>query len=246
MIIIGVDTETTSIEEDAEIIELGVAIYDTKTKLEIKSFSQLFTVSTWSEEAEKVHGIPKDLCDRFGINPALYNLLESIGSDILNKSEDVVFLAHYAKHDYTILIKYWPELSKHLWICTNDELDHNSIINKVSSTRLSHLAVDYGLVGLDKWHRALPDANMCCRLALKHDLEEIVERKKRGEGCFKVIASGPYDKGHNEFLKEECKFKFNSDDKSWYIICDEEDVSLYMKLAEHDGWTITTEKIGIG
>jgi DNA polymerase III epsilon subunit-like protein len=211
MIIASNDTETTGVDTNLdEPVEVGLAVYDTDINQFLALHSDLYQTSRWGDEAEAVHHIPKSATEKgftYERNPW----------DLIKQYKPVVMVAHNAEFDRAIMTKRWPVFGTLPWICTKRDLPHEKIIKSVASTRLQHLAVDYG-IDPGQRHRALFDAITCCLVAARHDLESILNRCK--EPKFTVKAWYPEkpdfsDKDFNlqkEYLK---KAGFRWDGKFW-------------------------------
>lgn len=171
MIIMGADTETTGLEKDAEIVESGFAIYDTSTNIFLALHSDLFKTVRWSAEAEAVNHIPRE-ASQLGRDINRFNPWT-----LVVHYKPVIVVAHGKIFDKNLITQPWPEFNSIDWVCTQTELPHEKFIKRISSHRLQHLAVDYGIEAAYK-HRALFDAMLCCQIAAKHDLEKIITQAK--------------------------------------------------------------------
>ena len=209
MIIAAVDTETTGIPELAdaagvpqrEIVEFGYCVYDTDLKQPVAGGFDVFEVNCWDEmadDAQKAHHIPKSLTEIARLKPSDFDV-----SRILRYKPRVI-IAHNAPFDYPFVTRCWPELGNSEWLCSQRDLDHSKKINNTSSKRLMHLALEYGfpVVG---WHRAYGDAEMVCRIAAEHDLEEALILRKMPR--YKISTNGRYDATLKLKLKE-LKFRW--------------------------------------
>jgi DNA polymerase-3 subunit epsilon len=211
MIIVGADTETTGVDTEIDqIVETGLAVYDTEAKQFLALHSDLYKTTKWSAEAEEVHHIKQSSADKgYGdeFNPW----------DQIRQYNPVVIVAHNAEFDKALMVKRWPIFNSLPWICSKRDLPHDKVIKGFSCSKLQHLAVDYGLEPGQR-HRALFDAMLCCEIASRHDMESVVGRCK--EPKFTVKAWYPEkpdfsDKDFNlqkEYLK---KAGFRWDGKFW-------------------------------
>ena len=148
MIILGIDCETTGVNYDSsEIVELGLVLYDTIRQLTISTHGMIFKTNTWSVKAEKFHTIPKEISDK-GLHPDQCNPW-----DLVKHFEPEVIVAHFAEFDHHFVIRHWPDFAKVPWLCTKLDIKHSDVLDRIASTRLMHLAVDYGL-NPEGWHRA--------------------------------------------------------------------------------------------
>jgi DNA polymerase III epsilon subunit-like protein len=168
MIILSVDVESTGLNIDVdEIVEIGMVVYDTTHSQVVAMHSDILKTTKWSNEAEVIHKIKRDVSNNgysCEFNP--WKLVEHY--------KPVVIVAHNKDYDKGLITKRWPEFLSLPWICTKNDLPHEKIVGNVNSTRLQHLAVDYG-VDSGRRHRALWDALTCCELAAKHNLEHAMK-----------------------------------------------------------------------
>lgn len=193
MIIIAVDTETTGLDDTSEVVELGAVTYDTKHNIALASYSKIYRVEKWSDEAAECHHIPKECSD-------MMDLVDNVDPwDVLKGDMAKYIVAHNASHDYPKVVKLWPSFLRRPWLCTKEGVDHSKVIPKVVSTRLGHLCVDYG-IHMGGWHRALIDAEMCARIAAKHDLDIAYQDKITPR--YKLVCGGQFIKGIGDGLKQ--------------------------------------------
>lgn len=169
MIIAAIDVETTGIHETAEIIEIGVVLYDSDSKSKISEASVLFRPDVWDEKAEKsreTHHITKGILIKYGKDIKDYDIMNLMGV----RPEYII--SHNAEFEKKMLSKHWPFLNEILWICTMRDLDH-SLFTKYKSWALQHLATDYK-VNIIEEHRALDDARTCGALFMKHNIDDVI------------------------------------------------------------------------
>lgn len=247
MIIACLDTETSTPRLDgdldiaaSELIELGVVLYDSKSGFKIHTYCALFKPEEWSEESESIHKIPEDIINRFAYSLDYPNLRDVVmcGSRLIDAD---LIVAHRVEFDRDVLIKIFPELKDFKWLCSKKDLDHNNIINgKIASTRLMHLAVDYG-IPVTSWHRALCDAEAVYQLCLRHDMEEAL--KAKDEPRYKLIASGPYNDDARQFCKSN-GWGWDGNIKAWiYSDLKKDQLADKVKdIKKFDGWEIKHKK----
>lgn len=212
MIIVGADVETTGLEPDDQIVELGLVVYDTVNRNIVAMHSDLFRTTKWGEAAEKVHGIPQAL-SQLGYD-ADYNPW-----NLIAHYKPTLVIAHNKEYDKSYICPRWPEFDKLPWLCSKAELPHSEVISYVCSTRLQHLAVDYD-IDSGRRHRALFDAITCCEVAAKHDLEKIV--KQLLEPKFTIFSrhEGRPDFNNPDFNKQKeflklAGFRWDGDNVRW-------------------------------
>jgi DNA polymerase III alpha subunit (gram-positive type) len=236
MIIAGLDVETTGVNEDDEVVEVGAVVMDTNGTI-IYTYSEIFKTNRWSVEAEKIHGISRDISNigRAHSDIDLFN-------NVMRFSPFVV-VAHNANYDRSMIIKYWNDFDSVQWLCTKDDLPHNDLI-KVSSLRLGHLASDYGIIN-NYQHRALFDAITACQIAIKHDLQSIVDDLSSSVERVSVTYFGKPDFSSDEFNKVKDFLKkngFSWDKEKWYKNkVSGNVVDKLLKISKVSNWIVTVK-----
>lgn len=219
MLILGVDAETTGVEDSHEIIEVGAVLYDTVTQRVLSSYGRIYKVDHWTEEAYRCHHISKELCERM---PSIHSELakEYDPFDLVSGDMAEYIIAHKADHDHPKFTKIWPSFLKKPWLCSAKDLIHTDFIDRVASMRLAHLCVDYK-IPTGSWHQAVADAEACARIAGLHDLHKAHERKMAPK--FDLIASGGYVDGIKEPLKsapsvllDKRYYQWDSENRHWH------------------------------
>ena len=245
MIILGVDVETTGLDvERDEVVELGCVVYDTTLQQLLALHSDLYQTVKWSKEAEEVHQIKQRSSERgYGREFNPWSLVE------IYKPELAV--AHNAEYDKGFVTRRWPEFNKLPWLCTDKDLPHGRFVRKVGSTRLQHLALDYGLMPntTSKAHRALFDALLCCELVARHDeepsnLSQIIKTLNEPKYLIQAWHEGrpdfqnPSFQRHKEALKQA---SFRWDGSKWLRNgVPKSQLEKYMRLATiTPGWQAT-------
>lgn len=233
MIILGVDVESTGLEDESEIVELGLVVMNSVDASVLAMHSDLFKTKSWSDEAEAIHHINKqssDLGMDFGYNPWI----------LVEKYKPEVIVAHNAEFDKGKVAKRWSEFNKLPWICTHRDLPHERFLPKVSSNKLQHLAVDYDIQPIKK-HRAVFDALVCCEIAAKHDLDTVLKTVNETKYCVFAWFEGKPDYQDIKFLTHKDYLKkagFRWDGDNWVKSGIPESVlKKYVALATAtDGW----------
>ena len=238
MIIVGIDTETTGLNDDDEVIEIGYVIYDTETNYVLSSGSELLEPTKWGSEAEKFHKIPESLTRVAKLKAVDVDLVKRISA-----YKPSVILAHNASFDYPRIVKLWPGLKDFEWLCTKNDLDHAAVLGyQPQSTRLMHLALEYGFYIIG-WHRAMSDSEYVCKIASKHDLEKALVNKKLPK--YNITAGGRYNSCGITLMKQ-LKFRWNDDIKLWSRDGikqeDLDDIVNKIKLTV-PAWTITSAQV---
>lgn len=248
MWILGIDTELTSLDKDqAELVEVGLVVYDVVRDMVIASYGQLLRPEAWSEEAEKCHGIPRDVTL---LAPSPIELPDPWNVIPAEKVEFIV--AHNARCDHPVVTKVWPSFLRKPWLCTNEDLPHLDKLPRANCTRLAHLCLDYGIQMSGAWHRALADAEACARIAAKHDLAAAYEKKLAPK--FKLVAQGPYIADMKDKLREAPSvqgtnryYTWDSESKTWSREgLSRDDIKLdaeYIKKITKGRWTFVAERM---
>jgi DNA polymerase III epsilon subunit-like protein len=209
LIIAGIDVETTGLDgDDIEVVEVGYCVFDTEGMFILSAGSELYSVDKWSDEAAKHHGIPEYATKIANQRPHQSNIDERI---LAYKPE--VIVSHNASFDHPKVTKCWPKLKEIKWLCTLQDFPHEEVLKtSVTSRRLMHLAVDYG-IPVHGWHRAGIDAEMACRIAAKHDIRKLYNDSLLPK--FRVTTRGRYsEEGKN--LTRQLKFRWDSESKVWW------------------------------
>lgn len=237
MIILGTDVESTGLEpETDEVIELGLAVYDTVAMQFLALHSDLYQTKNWSAEAEAVHHITRDSMMKgyaweAGMSPW----------DLVKQYKPEIIVAHNAEFDKQFT-KRWAGFDTVPWICTHLDLPHEKFLKKSPCGKLQHLAVDYNFESGQR-HRALFDAMLCCEIAAKHDLAKILTSSKEPKYVVAAWHEGKPDYSSKDFVtqKEYLKkagFRWDADNQRWIKNqIPESQVEKYLKLATaKPGW----------
>lgn len=207
-------------------------LFDTASNTVINALSRVVPVKIWNEDLVKVHGISKETCERATeLTSDLWNMIDAGTAELI--------VAHNAEFDHGFITPRWPQFLKLPWLCTKKDLEHKD----AKSTRLGHLAVDYG-IPFNNWHKAMYDAEACCRIAARYDLKQALITKNLTK--FKLIVGGKYDKNYVEAIK---KHNFSWDDslKKWYKDnLTEDELKHYHKISKDisgGNWEFTIEKV---
>lgn len=235
MIILGTDVESTGLEPEAdEIVELGLAVYDTVAMQFLALHSDLYQTKNWSDEAEAVHHI-KHTSSMKGYGP------EHSPWKLIAQYKPEIIVAHNAAFDRQFT-RRWPDFESIPWICTHLDLPHEKFLKKSPCGKLQHLAVDYNLESGQR-HRALFDAMLCCEVAAKHDLAKILTSSKEPKYVVSAWHEGKPDYSSKDFVtqKEYLKkagFRWDADNQRWIKNqIPESQVEKYLKLATaKSGW----------
>lgn len=235
MIILGTDVESTGLEPGVdEVIELGLAVYDTIAQQFLALHSDLFQTAGWSDEAEAVHNIKRSSSMR-GHGPDFnpWKLVEQYKPDVI--------VAHNAEFDKQFTGR-WSEFDSVPWICTHLDLPHEKFLKKSPCGKLQHLAVDYNISAAYR-HRALFDAMLCCEIAARHDLERVLAASREAKFIVSAWHVGKPNFNDKDFVvqKEYLKkagFRWDVDNQVWIKNgVPQSQVDKYLKLATAKaGW----------
>lgn len=204
-----VDVETSPLKEEVdattdECCEFAIVIADYDTKSIITQYSQLFNVGHWNDNAAKIHKIPQGLCQK----EEHASILPKLESVIDLSSIDYV-VAHNAIYDKTVLKRYWPKLAELKWLCSMYDISYNM---KITSRKLSHIAVDHGIIMRD-YHRAMNDCLALTGIIFQNDLNKAWETKNMPK--FTIKATGKWRDDVPEQFKSN-NWKWVKEEKSWF------------------------------
>jgi DNA polymerase III epsilon subunit-like protein len=161
MIGLVVDTETTGLTYQDELIELGMVLFS----FDDETGGVIDVVATYSgqrqpnvrinPEAEKVHGLSAmDLNGKHLDSPTIHDML---------KRADKIY-AHNARFDYRFITSIYPEFASKPWLCTMHDI--NWYEAGANSVKLDELSKLFGLKRAN-YHRALDDAFSTLELLCK-------------------------------------------------------------------------------
>lgn len=178
-----IDTETSGLDENSELIEIGLILYSVTNQCSLIEFSTLLPAA--GNEAESVNRIkPSALSEIAEVGEK-----SSIVLDLLNVSDCLV--AHNADFDSNVLRKWSlffdsPELPP--WLCTME--DFRWPLGKQQGS-LINLALDHG-IGVASAHRALTDCRLIAALFDRMtDLQSMFQVAMRPKGLF--VGMQPFD-----------------------------------------------------
>jgi DNA polymerase-3 subunit epsilon len=163
---IVLDTETTGLDINADIIELGMI------KFEYSSAGEVFRVVDEFNQLQQPHipipvdvtcitGITNEMVAGHAIDPGAVNAFVA-GADLV--------IAHNARFDRPLCEKTWPVFATMPWACSVDQIPWRE--NGFEGAKLGYLLNDYGL--FHNGHRASGD----CR-ALLHLLASPFGREEK-------------------------------------------------------------------
>jgi len=197
------DTETTSLDEAAAIIEIGAILYSITNQCSLQELATLLPGE--ENEAEAINRIkPSALVETadIGASHAMEMLFQ------MSKKADV-FVAHNAEFDRVRVFsnKNFLPLAELPWV---DTMDMKWPLATREQGSLINLALDHG-VGVASAHRALTDCRLIAALFDRMtDLQGMFAVAMRPKGLFQALV--PFER------KDEAKaagFKWNGTDRTW-------------------------------
>ena len=218
MNLLVLDTETTGLldDENAEVIEAAVALFNVETRSVLAAFGGLvpFVVDV-PEAAAVVHGVTTDRLRAAADSVEdearnLWNPL-AVSRTFFENYKPIAVLAHNAEFDRGMVARHDAWWDTVPWVCSQRDIEYPRAGNY--SRKLQHLAVDYGLVAIQT-HRALDDVLMLCNLLAEvEDLESQVHRALKPRALFVSLA--PFSQ--KDVVKEH-GFRWNAEEapnKTW-------------------------------
>ncbi len=212
MIICGIDFETTGLDPAKdEAVEVGLVLYDWKSKKPLKLASYLVVPSIpMGDEAKKITGL-KESDFKFAVSK------EKLTTKLNWFLENCDFvMAHNAKFDKPFAEKI-VGLQMSTWLCTRVDIEYDEVMHKAKN--LVTLAATHGFLNPFP-HRALFDVLTMLKIASNYDIGAIIERSK--VPVVKVISRAPYDR------KDEVKnagFHWDAQKKIWFTEVKECDIA---------------------
>lgn len=211
------DTETTGIEDDAELIEICILPFSFNDDMEICKVYNAYTAFEQSSkpltpEIEKITGITDDMIKGQSIDDYKVNAL-------FNKAELVI--AHNAKFDKRIMKNRFPTLKKIPWACSAYDPSWQDL--SITSRALDYIAYRLGF-----WfdhHRAENDCRATLHV-LSHELSP-------GRTAFKSMIEKAFEPsyrlnaaGANFASKDTLKamgYRWDGKGKVWFTNVSEND-----------------------
>lgn len=195
------DTETTGLDDSAQLIEIGVILYSVKNQCSLQEFSTLLPAT--SNDAEPINRIKvAALLEMVSVGEKTSVLL-----DFLNASDCVV--AHNAEFDRGVLKRWSLFFDGDLpWLCTMADFKWPLATRGQGS--LINLALEHG-IGVASAHRALTDCRLIASLFDRMDgLQEMFQVAMRPRGLFQALVS--YD---DREQAKQAGFRWNGADRTW-------------------------------
>lgn len=199
-----IDTETTGLEDDARVIEVGAVLYSVENQCSLQEVATLLPAS--GNAAEAVNRIKAAALDEISLTRSVSFAMELLFA--MSKAADV-YVAHNAEFDSKKVFgnsDFLP-LASLPWVCTKTDFkwplskDQDSLIN----TALAHG------VAVASAHRALTDCRLIAALFDRMaDLPAMFAVAMRPKALFQALV--PFER------KDEAKtagFKWNGTDRTW-------------------------------
>lgn len=196
-----IDTETSGLTDDDEIIEIGCVLYSVKNQCSLLEFSTLLPAR--KNDAESINRIKVAALDEM----STVGEKTSIIVDLLSVTD--CFVAHNAEFDRAVLSRWSQFFGDGIpWLCTMADFKWPQATREQGS--LINLALDHG-VGVASAHRALTDCRLIASLFDRMPgLQSMFEVAMRPKGLFQAMVS--YD---DRELAKQAGFKWNGVNKSW-------------------------------
>jgi DNA polymerase III subunit epsilon len=177
-----IDTETTSLEDSARVVEVGAILYDLESQTSLQEMSTLLPGE--DNEAEPINRIKPDSLRRMaevGCSCALELLFA------MSKKADV-FVAHNAEFDRARVFgkpDFLP-LADLPWV---DTMDMKWPLATREQSSLINLALDHG-IGVASAHRALTDCRLIAALFDRMaDLQRMFQYAMRPTALYQALVS---------------------------------------------------------
>lgn len=224
MKVLGFDVETTGLDTTSEyIIEVGAVLFDVTADgewLPLKGESFLVYEQSYpqlSELIEGLTGITDKILKLEGI--PFHRAMEKV--DELAMEAELI-CAHNAQFDFAMLdsqakrFKIGLHMLEMPWICSIKDLESNEA---KTCKRLSHLALDYGVVvDPNILHRATDDVALMGQMltAAKADAWKMHIYAQTPEVTFIAQVPGPWvDGGKGTEAAKAAGYRFDPADKKW-------------------------------
>ena len=205
MILLGIDLETTGIEEDSEIAEIGLML--TEDGRPTTCFSVLLEIERgMSQMAGDINGLTTEMCDSYG-----KDLLETLRYfAYLSRSADYYVVHNGINFDIPLLQKF----------CSRHYLDMGDVpvidtaidilyAPKIKTRALTCLAAEHGLLNPYP-HRALFDVAIMMKMLAMYDINTII--KRANTPLIVVQADVDY---HTRQLAKNAGYHWNGEIKCW-------------------------------
>lgn len=202
-----IDTETSSLEENTAVVEVGAILYSVTNQCVIQELATLLPAE--SNEAEAINRIKPEALREAGLIGASF-ALEMLFA-MSNKAD--VYVAHNAEFDSKRVFgntDFLP-LASLPWVCTMSDFKWPLATREQGS--LINLALDHG-IGVASAHRALTDCRLIAalfdRMASPETLQAMFQTAMRPKGLFQALVS--YD---DREKARQAGFKWDGGTKRW-------------------------------
>jgi DNA polymerase III subunit epsilon len=199
------DTETSGLEDDAPVIEVGAILYSVENQCTLQELSTLLPALT--NAAESINRIKLGALSEIELTRSVSFALETLFA--MSKAADV-YVAHNAEFDNKKVCgdtRFLP-LASRPWLCTMADFKWPLATKEQGS--LINIALDHG-IGVASAHRALADCRLIAALFDRmEDLPSMFQTAMRPKALFQALV--PFER------KDEAKaagFKWNGTDKTW-------------------------------
>lgn len=224
MKVLGFDVETTGLDTASEfIIEVGAVLFDVDADgvwTPLKVESRLIYEQSYPQLSELIEGLT-GITDK-NLKSGGIGFIKAMGIvDELAMQAELV-CAHNAQFDFAMLdsqakrFKVGLHMLEMSWICSINDLESNA---SKTCKRLSHLALDYGVVvDPNVLHRAADDVTLMGRMltAAKADAWKMHIYAETPEVTFIAQVPGPWvDGGKGTAAAKAVGYRFDPADKKW-------------------------------
>jgi DNA polymerase III subunit epsilon len=199
------DTETSGLEDNAPVIEVGAILYSVDSQCSLQEMSTLLPAT--ENTAESINRIKTSALDEIALTRSVSPAMELLFA--MSKSADV-YVAHNADFDSKRIFGNTDilPLASLPWVCTMSDFKWPLATREQGS--LINIALDHG-IGVASAHRALTDCRLIAALFDRMvDLLAMFQVAMRAKGLFQALV--PFER------KDEAKaagFKWNGSDKTW-------------------------------
>ncbi|HXU26063.1 MAG TPA: exonuclease domain-containing protein [Bacteroidia bacterium] len=207
-IAVGIDFETTGLDENSQIIEYALVRYCTKTSKIITCLSNLVNPCIEiPQEAQELTGITQDIVESYAIS------LETATTHISSfLSKATYLIAHNAEFELSYLNKLNIDLSHLQIVDTMKDIDYPSNMKHRDLDRLAlyHKCPNFAA------HRALPDTLAMMNILAQYNFSDVLAYKAISN--IKIISLAGFDK---KDLVKSLGFSWDATLKYWYMDCKE-------------------------
>lgn len=206
------DCETTGVDEEAKLIEIGIVLYSLDHHTTLQEFATLIPCDS-ENSAEKINRIPQGALNQIARDKWL---IESAALQIEAMSEAAeIVVSHNTEFDR----RFFKSLAEKTWLCSM--MDFRWPFASKPGLSLVSLALEAG-IGVNGAHRALPDCQLIAKIFDRcEDLQSQFAIALRPKAKFQAVIS--YER------RDECKalgFRWDPVQRIWWRSMAIEDAEL--------------------